>query len=1219
MQTTLLGLAIAFILALLAALIGPYFIDWNQFRPQFEAEASKVIGAPVRVAGDLSARLLPTPSLRLRYVVVGRANDLGKVRAEKLDVEFSLGDLMRGEWRANELSIGGAALDIGLDPQGRVDWPIANGKFNFGALSIDRLNLSGRVALHDAASHKTLELGDIVFSGDVRSLTGSVRGEGSFALAGARYGFNVSSGQIAGNSGTRIHLGIDPGDRSPSAEIDGVLNFEGRAPRFEGAVTLATAPPPKAKAGADVPTTWRMIAKVKANRTAAQFEQIDVSYGNDERALKLAGLGDIRFDAPPEAHLTLTARQLDADRFFVKDDANAGNSLAAQPVRLLPRLRTLLAALPRPPIETEVNFSTEQIMLGGRPLLNLSADLHSDATSSVVSWAVDRLDFHAPGGTQITLSAGLSSGSLGNFSGVLDVDSSDPDVLMMWLQGRSDVSYRNQKPLRMRGNIDVSADRIAIEALNAVLDGGAVEGRLALSTPSAGGRSRFEAALKAERLDLDSAAAFARSLAGPETDWPDEAQVSLDVGRAVSAGQELRTFTAKFGYTPNMLVIEKLKFGQPDGVSLDGNGNFDRVNSTGRLAFDSTTASIGQLTGLIAPFAPQLAARLNTLGPGAGPVRVKLGFDLGKGKDQSADRATARADLELEAPLLKARATMTTMPPIAAIRGLDLETLRRSEIGIETRLSAQRGDSLIAFLGLDHAVAPGEGAVQFEGSLNGTWGMPLRLNAKLWGAGMDADAQGTTEPWASQASVNVRVRSVNLAPVFGLKPQDSPLRNVRLFAHASIAGNKLTFDDLDSLAAGSRLRGRLTLNFDEPRELNGEVGLDTLDLATAFAFAIGSGRDAAEPLSAGLVKGWRGRIAFQALAGTLPGGGEMRPFSGTIASDGQSLTLDQVKGNIGGGEATASIDAKQDSNGVALNVRLDLSKVDGTALHYRGLKMPAGQCALQMTLTSQGRSIAALAGALSGSGTATLEQAILAGVDPGAFDVAIRASDSGQPTDEARLRSLVEPVLAAGALQIPSAQIPFSIRDGRLRVGATTLEAGGARAIISGGYDIPADQVDIRASLASTAANTPSGLPEIQFFLFGPPDALSRSIDVAALSSWLAVRAIDRETRRLDSIERGERPPDPALVPPATGSLPSAAAPDAAATDQSPLEVPRRPPPKPRLVVPRPPALAPPPPVVSQQVAPLPPPVDVKPAPGSAVFKPKPHAPIVLTPPQAIP
>src|SRR3954447_25609806 len=70
-QTTLLGLAIAFIIALLAALVGPFFVDWNQFRPQFEAEASRVIGARVRVEGALDARLLPAPSLRLASVVVG--------------------------------------------------------------------------------------------------------------------------------------------------------------------------------------------------------------------------------------------------------------------------------------------------------------------------------------------------------------------------------------------------------------------------------------------------------------------------------------------------------------------------------------------------------------------------------------------------------------------------------------------------------------------------------------------------------------------------------------------------------------------------------------------------------------------------------------------------------------------------------------------------------------------------------------------------------------------------------------------------------------------------------------------------------------------------------------------------------------------------------------------------------------------------------------------
>ena len=412
MQTTLLGLAIAFIIALMAALIGPYFIDWNQFRPQFETEASRVVGAPVRVGGELGARLLPAPSLRLRSVVVGGANDLGKVRADKLDVEFSLGSLMRGEWRATELTINGMALDLGLDSQGRIDWLASSGKFNLGSLSIDRLNLTGRIALHDASSRGTLELNDIAFSGDVRSLAGSVRGDGNFMLSGTRYPFRVSSGQSADGSGTRIHLNIDPAARALSADLEGVLSFEGRAPRFEGAMILAAPAAPKNKD--DVPITpWRISARVKADPVAARLDQLEVVYGAEETALKFSGLGDIRFGASPLLHAALSARQLDADRFIAKDNN------AAEPVRLLPALRVLMAGIPQAPIPAQIEFSSEQIMLGGRPVQNLAVDLRADTKS----WTIDRLDFRAPGATHVGLSGtSAQPGSSGGFTGALNIE-----------------------------------------------------------------------------------------------------------------------------------------------------------------------------------------------------------------------------------------------------------------------------------------------------------------------------------------------------------------------------------------------------------------------------------------------------------------------------------------------------------------------------------------------------------------------------------------------------------------------------------------------------------------------------------------------------------------------------------------------------------------------------------------------------------------------------
>ena len=58
-------------LALFAALIAPYFIDWSSYRTAFEAEASRIIGQPVKVRGDADARLLPFPSVTFSDVVVG--------------------------------------------------------------------------------------------------------------------------------------------------------------------------------------------------------------------------------------------------------------------------------------------------------------------------------------------------------------------------------------------------------------------------------------------------------------------------------------------------------------------------------------------------------------------------------------------------------------------------------------------------------------------------------------------------------------------------------------------------------------------------------------------------------------------------------------------------------------------------------------------------------------------------------------------------------------------------------------------------------------------------------------------------------------------------------------------------------------------------------------------------------------------------------------------
>ena len=206
---------------------------------------------------------------------------------------------------------------------------------------------------------------------------------------------------------------------------------------------------------------------------------------------------------------------------------------------------------------------------------------------------------------------------------------------------------------------------------------------------------------------------------------------------------------AKLGYGPKTISLDQLKIGQASGVMMEGTGNFDRVNATGQLTLNSSAASLGQITALIAPFAPGagVAAQFDW-----GRLRARrassLTLDLDKNAEH-ADRASARAVLDLDAPQLKGITTITAKPEIAALRAIDLDALRRSEFGIESKLSSEQGRSLLALLGLDRADRGG----RRSGAIRGLGDRRVARAAAAEGqdcraAGLDAEAQGTAEPWA---------------------------------------------------------------------------------------------------------------------------------------------------------------------------------------------------------------------------------------------------------------------------------------------------------------------------------------------------------------------------------------------------------------------------------------------------------------------------------------
>ena len=447
LQTTLLGLAIAIILALVAALVGPLLIDWGSHRALFEAEASRLIGVNVRVAGAIEARLLPSPQLTLHDIAIGAGRDT--IRARALGVEVALGPLMRGEWRAAEMHLVGPQVSLRLDTSGRVRAPNLAVAFKPDELSVDRLSIEGgNVTLTDEASGASLSLSRLRFNGEARSLIGPLRGAGAFAIGEQLYPYRIAAGRLSDEGSFKLHVNVEPADHPLSIETDGTLAFAAGEPHFEGTLSLARSVGIGAR-GNDKPQTltqpWRVSGKVKATGQSALMENAEFQYGSDEQGLKLTGVTEFKFGTRPRFNGVLSGRQIDLDRAI----SSAGGTRQT-PAEVLRKLAELGAAAFRPALPIQLGVGIDRVTLGGNNIENLRGDV----SSSTGGWNLDRLEFRAPGATQVRLSGRLAVEPDGvAFAGPAEIEVSDPRTLTAWLSGRNETSPGELRLLNLRGEV----------------------------------------------------------------------------------------------------------------------------------------------------------------------------------------------------------------------------------------------------------------------------------------------------------------------------------------------------------------------------------------------------------------------------------------------------------------------------------------------------------------------------------------------------------------------------------------------------------------------------------------------------------------------------------------------------------------------------------------------------------------------------------------------
>lgn len=117
-------------IALFTALIGPWFVDWNDYKANFETEAEKILGRPVQVRGTAHATLLPAPSLTFENVLVGEAGGAPMMTVDRFEVTIDLTPLLQGEFRVVSMRLERPDVKVVVGEDGRLDWQNRNAASN---------------------------------------------------------------------------------------------------------------------------------------------------------------------------------------------------------------------------------------------------------------------------------------------------------------------------------------------------------------------------------------------------------------------------------------------------------------------------------------------------------------------------------------------------------------------------------------------------------------------------------------------------------------------------------------------------------------------------------------------------------------------------------------------------------------------------------------------------------------------------------------------------------------------------------------------------------------------------------------------------------------------------------------------------------------------------------------------------------------------------------
>lgn len=1118
-------------LVLFSALLIPYFVDWTDFRRDFEDQASRILGKKVVVHGRVEARILPFPSVTLHDVRAGTdADGSPLIQVARFSMDAELAPFLSGEARIFDMRIEEPKAKIRLLKDGTLDWMRGSrAEIPARTVVLESVQIEGgQIEFIDEQSGRNRVVTGLNADMSANSLAGPWKAEGRAAVDGHPGSFSLSSSEpdyAAGRMGLRVR--VVPDEHPVEVDLDGAIAATAGKPAYSGSFAFSFREDEKQKqAGQSLFSSPRTRGSFELTNESVRISSYRMELGGSENPYVVTGEATLDTGAKPEFLLTADGQQIDVAR-FAPPVVQTGKTSRQPTVSVRQRIEAfaaMVARIPVPQVPGKASISLPALVSDDTTIRDIRLDVRPDGSGWQVVNAVATL----PGRTQLEAKGSLTLLGGPAFNGNLLLASNQPSGLANWLSGSVDPAIRQLNAAGFSADVSLTTLNQRFNNLELAIGDASLKGEL--ERRSDGKTSNLSIDLAGNEIDLDALKALGSLALGDQVgssvlDHRIDAKFKAD--RFNMAGVTANHVETAFTMAGGVLTLENMTAGDIAGAEVKARGQLQ-----GSLLKYAGKGTVNLHAPDMQPFFTMLQQKLPNhpfLSRLAASAPWYANSDLAV--DVSVNSENGGANVAVSGTVNGSRlSAVAKMPDFLSITD-------DTAMSLEAVLKNQSTAILFGQAGLDPLPFDADGEGLLSVKLNGTLGSPAQTDIRFSTERTHFSMSGSFAVAAAnfgEGSADVALESADIEPYLIMNavglPQLGGGMAVKANAKVAVDAQKIAFSSVGGQVGGNPFSGNLAVQRAAPYPVSGDLSVRTADLAWLGDAIYGpvidpeNGALNAKPLAMAAFPQLKASLSLKAENFEAGPFGTITGLAAKVTHDSGSLSLDDVTGGFMGGKLTGRLAMSTGEGAGIFRTQIAVADANPEPILWANANGPVatGRIAIDLTAESTGKSVGEILKSAGGSGEIRAGGLALKGLNPAALPPILQAADGlQQPIDAPKVRPLVDQNLWQGEIGLGDVALPFSLNGGALHF--QNLRAGIDPVTLAGDatVDIAASTVngDLDLLFNPGTEAVAGAEPSLRLNYSGPLAAPALTIDVSTLSNYLSLRAFEKERRRVEAMQ----------------------------------------------------------------------------------------------------